>query len=208
MQRAWLITLLVVPVLLVFAPVTFAAKTYPSVTGDWLVEGTMTAKMCVKKYGCERASGPFSGGIAFHEDQNLELDADIVGQWSQSKSKIIANLNVAAIESMLNEMLYEELGEEGYLDITSMSFKAKVSKDGSQITNGKLYIKFEYNLEYYGEVFLLKGNITEKFTGMRTGNSVSMMATDGEEQRGAASATLVKLISTLLADNLLSKLGR
>lgn len=207
MKRTWLVVLLVVAVLLVSAPVAFAAKTFPSVAGDWLAEGTMTAKLCVKKYGCERASEPFYGTISFYEDHSLALDSDIVGQWSQSKSKVIADLNVAEIESMLNELLYEEVGEGVYIDITSMAFKAKISKDGSSISNGKFYIKFEFILDYYGEVIEAKGNITTKFASARTISDISRMAAEANEEPDMAPA-LIRQISILLADNLLPKINR
>lgn len=205
MKRTWLVVLLIVPVLLLSAPVVFAAKTFPSVAGDWLAEGTMTAKLCVKKYGCERASEPFYGNISFYEDHSLALDSEIVGQWSQSKSKVTAELNIAEIESMLNEILYEEVGEGIDLDITSMAFKAKLAKDGSRMSNGKLYIKFEFIFDYYGEIIEGKGNIATKFTGVPAISGISRMATESNEEQDMAPA-LVRLISTLLADHLLPKL--
>jgi len=62
MKQTWLVNWLVVTALLVSASVTFAAESTLRIR-DWMTEGTMTGKLCIKKYGCERARQPFSGNV-------------------------------------------------------------------------------------------------------------------------------------------------
>lgn len=194
--RVWKLFLAAAALSVAVCSATIAAPTFPSAIGTWNLVGQEKMSAHIKHYGAGSDVRDFLQTMTLQPDHSFD-----VGTWQQVKNKVTLTLDEAAFEVILNEYLQESSGNpDSYVDIIKSSGQAMLSKDGLNITTGKISIKFGIHSTIDGSAVEGGGTYSVNFKGTRSVALVSSIVNDND-----ATPEIVKAFGQMLINNFLTK---